>query len=474
MRWLGRGRGRHLREYGGFFLRVGLGLAAISVVAALQGAATATTLPEAVRRAVTTHPSVEASRANRRATGWDLEASRSRLLPRLDLSGDAGAQYVDQPNGIAVDENAEWRFRRKATVTVSQIVFDGWERANDVYRNAARLDAASLRVLERSEALGLDAVEAYIDVRRHAAILAIARQSRQRLTGILGLVRQMSSGGKAPRSDIDQANERIAAADTVIVQIEQALEETKAKYRQVVGIEAQDLQRVGYPAGLPPTREAAYRQALRFNPSIQASGADVDAAAFALEQAKSSYYPIISLEGDASYGMDVDGTPGKDVDVTGKVVLSWNIFEGFGANYREQAQFERLTQAQFEQQATERLTREAIDRAFAAYRIGGERVSVAQQQVAATNRVLRQYQDEYKLGKRSLLDLLDAESSSFNSQFQLTSAQAVRLFAAYQLMATMGRLLSSMDVGAPPESKADFVEQSKGGVFAIEIEPLRQ
>src|SRR6185295_3635014 len=154
-----------------------------------------------------------------------------------------------------------------------------------------------------------------------------------RLTGILGLVRQMSSGGKAPRSDIDQANERIAAADTVIVQIEQALEETKAKYRQVVGIEPQDLQRVGYPAGLPPSREAAYRQALRFNPSVQASSADVEAAAFALEQAKSSYYPIISLEGDASYGMDVDGTPGKDVDVTGKVVLSWKIFEGFGATY---------------------------------------------------------------------------------------------------------------------------------------------
>ena len=57
---------------------------------------------------------------------------------------------------------------------LTQVLFDGWDRSNDIYRSAATVDAAALRLLERSEALGLDAVEAYIDVQRHTQILGVA------------------------------------------------------------------------------------------------------------------------------------------------------------------------------------------------------------------------------------------------------------------------------------------------------------
>jgi adhesin transport system outer membrane protein len=417
---------------------------------------------------------VGATRANQRSTAWDFKAAKSRLYPTLDVTGDVGGQYVDQPQGLDPADNAEWRLRRVITGTLTQVLFDGWDRANDIYRSAARVDAAALRVQERSEALGLDAVEAYIDVRRHRAILAIAQRSRKRLQGILGLVRELVSGGKGPASDVDQAIERITAADTVIAQIKQSLEEAKAKYRQVVGREPDELQEVRYPPNLPVSTGIAFNVALANSPAYKAAGADAKAAFFAVEQAKSGYYPTISLEGRASYGHDLEGTPGRNVDVTGKVAMAWNLFNGFGTQYRKTALREQLIRAQLEQEAVARTVRETIDRAFAAYTIGGQRVASAQEQVNATNRVLNEYQNEYKLAKRSLLDLLDAESAYFNSQFQLTSAQAVRLFSTYQLLATMGRLLYTLSVQPPPEAHSNMIEQTDKGFYAIDIEPLRQ
>jgi adhesin transport system outer membrane protein len=336
------------------------------------------------------------------------------------------------------------------------------------------VDADSLRVMERSEALGLDAVEAYIDVERHSQVLGTAYQSRRRLQSILGLVRELNSGGKVPRSDVDQAVERIAASDAVIAQIEQSLADARAKFRQVVGNEPKKLQPVAYPKNLPSSRDSAFGTAKANNPALQALEADVTAAHYEMERAKSAYYPEIGLRGRASYGYDIDGVEGKDVDVRGVGELNWNLFNGGATGYRVEALKEQLAQTELEYDAAVRSVRETIDKAFAAYVIGRKRVSAAQQQVNSNDRLVKQYREEYRLAKRSLLDLLDSETALFSSQFQLASAKAARLFSAYRIKAATGRLLASLGVHAPAEAYVRAPNLEGTGIFNIEIEPLRQ
>ena len=90
------------------------------------------------------------------------------------------------------------------------------------------------------------------------------------------------------------------------------------------------------------------------------------------------------------------------------------------------------------------------------------------------DQLVKQYREEYKLAKRSLLDLLDSETALFNSQFQLTSVKAVRLFSAYHLQAATGRLLSNLGVQAPPEANVQVPDLENTSIFKIDIEPLRQ
>ena len=99
----------------------------------------------------------------------------------------------------------------------------------------------------------------------------------------------------------------------------------------------------------------------------------------------------------------------------------------------------------------------------------------AQQQVNSNDRLVKQYREEYRLAKRSLLDLLDSETALFSSQFQLSSAKAARLFSSYSVLASTGRLLANLGVHAPPEAHVEIPNpRETGGIINFNIEPLRQ
>ena len=436
--------------------------------------ADAMSLREAVSRAVETHPSVNAARAGRRASGYELRIAQGALYPTVSLSADAGQQYVDRPNSLDPEDNQLWRPRRQASVTVRQVLFSGHQRANEIYRAAAALDASALRVLSRAEVLALDAVEAYIDYRRHAMLLSLARANVDRHTEIRSLVNELVGGGKAPESDSNQAAERVAAANAVLAQVQKAFLDARAKFKQVIGIHPGATSPVPFPSNLPGSARLAVEIGVGSNPAIEAARTRAEATRYELERAKGAHYPSVALEGTATYGEDVNGIEGRNLDVTGKVVINWDLFDGHIRKNRERALNERVMQHQLEADSQSREIAEAIERAYAGFATGGDRVDSLRDQVQANNRTVSAYREEYQLGKRSLLDLLDGENSRFNSEFQYQSASAIYYFSAYQLLAHMGRLLTTLGVSAPADALTGHVEQSKQSLFHIDIEPLRQ
>lgn len=449
-------------------------LVSTAILMSWSTASSALTLKDAVRQAVQSHPSISAARSNRIATTYELKQAQGRYLPRIDLNAEVGAQWIDRPQGLSVARNRKWRAARQVGVSINQFLFDGWDRSNDIYRAAARIDAASLRVLQRSEVLALQAVEAYIDVRRHAGIYAIAKANVRRHQRILSQVRSLVNGGKAPRSDIGQTVERVAAAKSVAAQVEQALLEAKAKFKQVIGLRPGRLYHVRIPRNMPRNRRIALQIALANNPSIRALAADTDVAKFTRKQAKADYWPKLSLQGSATAGHSRNATPGRDNELVGKVVLSWNLFNGGITSNKVKELNARLGQSRQEYALQARKIGEAVERAYAAYIVGAKRVRYANEQVSANRRIVRAYLEEYKLSKRSLLDVLDAERALFNSRFQSYSLSAVHIFAAYQLLGNMGKLLKTFHIAAPREAVGGYRQRAKRSFFNIDIPPLRQ
>lgn len=452
------------------------GVFAAAVVILLATQSHAVSLRDAVHNTVQSNPEIQSVMAARRASDYQLRQAQGALLPRVDLTADFGAQRIDRPSSLIGSQNRNWRNRKQANVTVRQILFDGWYRANDIYKNAARVDAGALRVLERSEALGLSAVEAYIDVRRLNILLRISQENANRHEAILKLIRLRKKGGKSPASELDQTLERVAGARAIVAEIKQSLLEANAKFKRVVGMKPGRTRRVRFPKRLPRSERQAVEAGLAQNPAIKAAEADIDAAKFEREQVTSSYYPEVALEGSATFGSEVSGIAGRDNDLTGRVVMSWNVFDGLITTNRRRELSERWYQAKAVRDTQNRQVTEAVERAWAAYTVGAKRVAELRRQAELNKRIVRTYLEEYRLSKRSLLDLLDSESSLFNSRFQLSSIRSVHLFSAHQLLASMGTLLDSLGVSAPKEGSAQLRAKTQRslGVFNINIEPLRK
>ena len=192
-------------------------------------------MKEAVRLAIKNNPKGLSQLANQRATAHELEASRRQFLPNVSLNGEVGKEYYRQSHIANTGNNLNVPY--KIGVTGTLLLLDGYVRANNVYRNAARVDAAIYNLLATSETLALSAVEAYVDVVRHRELLYIAGKNITRHTKILRQIRQRVRGGKAPVSDRIQIEERVFAAKAVKVEIEKAYQDVLSKFRKVVGKE---------------------------------------------------------------------------------------------------------------------------------------------------------------------------------------------------------------------------------------------
>ena len=431
-------------------------------------------LSDAVRATLAKHPTFKAFLADRDITGFQLKQAQGRLLPQVSVTGDIGAQYVDKPNSLSAANNKRWRLRRQIGVNASQVLFDGWDRANDIYKNAARVDAASYAIIDSAESLALQAVEAFLDVRRHRILLSLSRQNIHRHARIMSLISQRVRGGKAPRSDLTQARERLLAARAVKVEIERALAEARAKFRKVVGRNPHRLTRTGYPRGIPRTKAAAIRLALAGNPAIKALTASVDAARFEKKQKYAEFMPQFSLEGSVKAGRNLDGTPGRNVDVRGGLTLRWNLFDGNQKVNRVREYRARLRKAKYQRAARAREVVEVVEKNWANYVLRRKRLGIISQQVYTNQRVVATYREEYELSKRSLLDLLDSESALFNNRFQRVSEEVVQFFSGFRLLATLGRLNRSLGVRLPAGTLVRARAQAKKplGPFNIKISPL--
>jgi len=132
---------------------------------------------DAITQAVLTNPGVGEAAANRRATDTDLYQSQGAYLPQVRLESRIGPEKFNQVITPEPLGNGSWFNGKQASVVVRQILFNGFASIHEIWRQAARVNAAAFRVRERTELTALDAAEAYIDVVRYLRLVTLANQN---------------------------------------------------------------------------------------------------------------------------------------------------------------------------------------------------------------------------------------------------------------------------------------------------------
>lgn len=453
-------------------MRVLVLMSALCAAAVPAAAQQAYTITDAIKQAVHTNPGVTEAAANRRATEAELRQNQGTLLPQVRLRADYGPEKLTRHDiSPAPAGDGVWRKdSREASIVVRQLLFDGLASINEIWRQTARVDAAAARVHERTELIALDAAEAYVDVVRYTRLIQLAQENVAAHRSLAGEVEQRYSGGRSGEGDLQQAQERLSGAEAVLAEFRIRLDDARAKYRRTVGLEPYNLRFPNRLPGLPGSKDDSLAVALRHNPTLRAAASDAEAARYGFRATSGAFLPTISLEGSASKGVDSQDVLGRREDLSGKIVASWDIFRGGQDMWRRAEMADRMIEQ------TQRLARlqrdafESLDKAWAARTLSSERLAALNRQSTAAFKVIGAYTKEYELGQRTLIDLLDARNSYFNSLVSIISTRALAVFADYQLLAAMGHLLEYIKTAPPPE--ADPLAQKPFGLYPLRLPPV--
>jgi adhesin transport system outer membrane protein len=216
-------------------------------------------------------------------------------------------------------------------------------------------------------------------------------------------------------------------------------------------------------AKLPPTLQESVEAARVDNPKVREADADVSAAQSVIAGAKAALGPTVGLEGRVRYGEDIDGFAGRTTDYQGRVVLRWTLFSGGINQANVQEQIRRASEARFRLHQMQRESEAEARSAWSRLQNQTKLLDELETQAKVSDDLLLSYREQFNVGRRSLLDVLDSQNSRYNVQVQRETARFSQLFAQYRLLAVTNKLLDAIDVAAPPDAKANAREQFKVG-----------
>jgi adhesin transport system outer membrane protein len=407
-------------------------------------------LRDAVQSALNSNPEIRQAVANRLATQEERVQAQGFYYPRVSVEGSAGVRSLRNPTRRRIGISGDTLYPIEGDLIVDQLVFDSGGREAEIRRQAARTDAAAARVEERSEFVALNVARTYIDYLLQQRLVAIAQDNVTFHERLAGDLREGVSKGSISIADQQQAEERLQAARARVTEAREDLDTASIAFQTLTGM---PVDTVSMPPDLsqcmPGTLADAEALARQDNPRVQEAMADLATAREEIRAARADLGPRFNLEGRARAGHDIDGFEGRTTDLQARGVIRWDLYNGGikEANVREQQNradevhgrlFQRTRQAE-----------EDVRSAWSRLQNQTALTTELETQGRISDDLLLSYREQFNIGRRSLLDVLDAQNTRFNVQAQTETARLSKLYAQYRVLASGNRLIECLNVQMP-------------------------
>jgi adhesin transport system outer membrane protein len=446
---------------------IGSGLLAGLILAGVASTASATSLEEAINLAIATSPDIGIVAHNREAIEEELRQSRGLYLPQVDVTAGMGVARFNnrttRNDGDAVDSRTDTV--QESRLIVQQRVFDGFEADSLIARDKARVQSAARRVFENAEFTTLDAIGAYLEVLRQRELVRLAEENVQVHMVILGFLQEQLAGGAGAGADVAQTQARLSRARATLANTNNELRNGESRYARLIGQYPDDLVMPEFPEGvLPPDLDAALEDTWRNNPTMKIFDADVRASEAGIGVAEVPLWPSLSLEGESEYNNNQDGTDTWEFNSGIYLRMRWNLFRGGIDTAARQEAVARVFQSKDERQRAFVDAEEEMRRSWFAHEANVTAVTQLTDAAQYSSETRDAYRQQFEVGQRSLLDVLDSENELFVARGLLTTAQVNELLSKYRILAVAGRLMSTLGI-APPEQSHYQDEGWISGLF---------
>lgn len=427
---------------------------ALAVALLCGHTAYAETLREVVQIAVETNPLIGRAAKNKDAADAAFEAAKGGYLLKLDWQWGTGIERSQNSTTLATGNPGWVRMNRHVdSMIANQMLWDGLGTRSEVERRRFISDAAAHRVHSVAEDVALQAVEAYLEVLKNKELLVYARDSLQVHDRTFEQVKLRSDKGVGRRSDLDQVEARRALAQSNVSSAESTLREAQITFLRVVGRNPIALADVDEGKPLTTKVDDAVKEGFANHPTLKSAYSDIMQATAQRELARSFWSPRVEVEGSYTNNRNIDGVSGPNRDRMLMLLVKWNLFRGGFDYHRLRETAYQIDEATEISRNTMRQVENAVRVAHNAYTTARERLPQLDRYVKATDVTRASYAQQFSIGQRTLLDLLNSENEYFTSRTQYTNGKYIELTQKYRALHAMGKLLSHFEIQPPEQAK---------------------
>ena len=402
------------------------------------------TLQDAVKKAIVSNPEVQASWHAFLSSQHEQDVARGGYFPQVNLTADVGRESLTQPNLPTTDLT-----RRGAALSLNQMIYDGYATRDEVAKLAYTKLVRYYEVLDASESTALEAVRAYSDVLRYRELSTLAQENLAQHEQVFHQIQQRAQAGVGRRVDLEQAGGRLALAQSNLLTEASNLHDVSARYQRIVGelppgeMIAPDLLR----QSIPPTIEEALKLAYQGSPAFNAAIENVRAAQADARGRQANFQPRVDLRASKDIAFNNDGVVGRRDDQIIELVLNYNLFKGGSDRALSRQYAERLALSKDLRDKACRDIRQTLVIAFNNIHNLSQQLGFLDQHQLAIEKAREAYRQQFDIGQRTLLDLLDTENEYFQARRAYVNASYDHAIAHARTLAGMGNLLSTLQVG---------------------------
>lgn len=320
-------------------------------------------------------------------------------------------------------------------------------------------------------------MRAYLDVLRYRELVDIATQNYVEHKRAAQLVEERAKSGVGRGVDVEQANGRLALSEYNLVVELTNLHDVSARYLRVVGekppVILPTLPEPFSIGTMPPSVEVLMEEGLQGSPTLNAAVENKLAYRKAIESRKAAYMPRLDLRlfqsrEEAKGGDSSGATFDKGIQLT----LAYNLYRGGGDKALERKAVEESEQAWDLQVKACRDVRQTLSIAYSDVQSITSQQRYQDMHRLSTEKSLEAYRQQFEIGQRTLLDMLDSQNEFFEATRSYINSRHNHAIAQARVLAGMGKLVSALGVSREDVPSAKDAGQERERIDPFELCPL--
>src|SRR5260221_7271574 len=441
------------------------------------------TMDQALIQSYQNNPQLNSQRSATRAIDENVPTALAGYRPGVSGTASLTDQYSDQmvrttgtTAGVAaLGSQAKGAIEVQSYgLTATQTLYNGFQTATRTRQAEGQVFSAREQLRTTEQTVLLSAATAYMNLLQTAAIFELQRSNVNVLEVTLRQTRDRFTAGEVTRTDVAQAESRLAGGRSQLSLAESNYVTAQAQYLQVIGVPPPARLAPAPPVDRlsPRTLDGAIARGRTEHPLITTSMYNVDIALQQVKIAEAALAPVLAAVGNVqkNYGSTQSPAVLETLQASIAAQLTVPLYQG-GAEYAAIRQAKgTLGQRRPELDTSRDPVQATGTHARGPLQCAHAQIDATQSQVTSAEVALNGVREDARVGQRTTLDVLNSQQDLVNARVSLVTAQRDRVAASYTVLAPTGSLstqilglkLSTCD----PVTHYQQVRDAWGGVRA--------